>query len=56
MLSNYQAIGLFEGFYEGSIDDRFEAAEIIADQFITNKSIYIDSFPRNIETTFKSFI
>lgn len=56
MLSNYQAVGIYEGFYEGSEEDLSDSIEIIADGFIHETCQYLEDYPSNVESDFRSLI
>ena len=56
MLSNYQAVGIFEGFYDGSKEDVSDSIELIADQFIHDTCLYLEDYTSNIESDFRSLI
>jgi hypothetical protein len=56
MLSNYQAVGICEGFYEGSEEDLSDSVEIIADEFIHATCQYLEEYTSNIESDFRSLI
>jgi hypothetical protein len=56
MLSNYQAVGIYEGFYDGSKEDISDSIEIIADQFIHNTYSHHEDCASNIESDFRSLI
>jgi hypothetical protein len=56
MLSNFQAVGLLEEFYDSTEESRIEAIEFIADEFIKDKCSYDFCFPKTIDDNFRSFI
>ena len=56
MLSNFQAVGVLEGFYDSTDESKIEAIEFIADEFIKDKCSYDYSFPITIDDNFRSFI
>ena len=56
MLSNFQAVGLLEGFYDSTDESKIEAMEFIADEFIKDKCSYNYCFPKTIDDNFRSFI
>ena len=43
MLSNYQAVGIYEGFYDGSREDVSDSIELIADEFIHDTCLYLET-------------
>ena len=56
MLSNYQAVGIYEGFYEGSIEDVSDSIELIVDEFIHDTCLYLENYSSNIQSDFRSLI
>lgn len=56
MLSNYQAVGIYEGFYDGSREDISDSIELIADEFIHDTCLYLEDCTSNIESDFRSLI
>jgi hypothetical protein len=56
MLSSYQAVGIYEGFYEGSEEDLSDSIGIIADGFIHDTCQYLEEYTSSIESDFRSLI
>ncbi len=56
MLSSYQAVGIYEGFYEGSEEDLSDSIVIIADGFIHDTYQYLEEYTSSIESDFRSLI